>query len=307
MGKKRRFRLRQWPPLQVLSYLLLRAVAMIVAIFPLASAPGVARFLAALVMNFDRRHRTVAAANLRRTKMTDDIPSMIRRVYEHMALSILEILMIPRVAHHRGMSRYVKLQRLEIVDRILAGGKGFICLIGHVGNWEIGGLAFTTAGYSLHSLARPIENPYIERWLFCTRTSTGQVMISKYRALHTMVDVLKRGEILVIQCDQDAGPAGVFVDFLGLPASTVRSPALLALKYGVPIVPTNFYREKGVNYAVVGDPIDPAEYRGRPDAVRALTQEFTRKIEAFVRMHPEQWNWLHRRWKTPEPAKVTAS
>ena len=280
---------------------------MVITMFPLSSAPGIARFLAAVVMRLDRRHRTVAAANLERTRITNDIPSMIRRVYEHMALSILEILMIPRIARHHGMSRCVKLERLEIADRARAGGKGFICLIGHVGNWEIGGLAVTTAGYPLHSLARPIENPHIERWLFQTRTSTGQVMISKYRALHTMVDVLKRGEILVIQCDQDAGPGGVFVDFLGLPASTVRSPALLALKYGVPIVPTNFYREKGVNYVVVGDPIDPAGFRGRPDAVRALTQEFTRQIERFVRMHPEQWNWLHRRWKTPEPAGVTVS
>lgn len=297
MGKKRRFRLRQWPPLQVLVYLLLRAVAMVVTIFPFSSAPALSRFLAAVWRRFDRRHSTVAAANLRRLKMTNDVPSMIRRVYEHMALSILEILMIPRA----GITRHVRLERLDVADRILAGGKGFICLIGHVGNWEIGGLAVTTAGYPLHSLARPIENPYIERWLFRTRTSTGQVMISKYRALHSMVDVLKRGEILVIQCDQDAGPGGVFVDFLGTPASTVRSPALLALKYGVLIVPTNFYREKGVNHVVVGDPIDPAPYRGRPDAVRELTQEFTRRIEADVRLHPEQWNWLHRRWKTQEP------
>jgi len=162
------------------------------------------------------------------------------------------------------------------------------------------GLAVCAAGHPLHSLARPIENPWIDGYLTRFRTQTGQQIISKYRALGEMIRVLQKNEILIIQVDQDARSHGVYVDFFGRPASTHRSPALLSLKYGTPIVVANIYREGGLHHCVLSDPILPEAYRTQPDPVRALTQAFTAKFEEFVRSRPDQWFWVHDRWKTAE-------
>ena len=117
-----------------------------------------------------------------------------------------------------------------------------------------------------------------------------------------MVRVVRKNEILIIQIDQDARHAGVFVDFLGRPASTHRSPAVLSLKYGTPIVVADIYREGGIHHAVVSDPIYPDGFRSHPDPVKARTQAYTSRFEECVRAHPDQWFWMHDRWKTAERA-----
>jgi len=175
-----------------------------------------------------------------------------------------------------------------------------ITVIGHLGNWELVGLAVCHAGHPLHSLARPIENPWVDRYLHGFRTQTGQRIIPKYHALGEMIRVLQRNEILIIQVDQDARSHGVYVDFFGRPASTHRSPALLSLKYGTPIVVANIFREGGLHRCVLSDPLQPDAFRGHADPVRALTQAFTAKFEECVRAHPAQWFWVHDRWKSAE-------
>ena len=96
--------------------------------------------------------------------------------------------------------------------------------------------------------------------------------------------------------------------FFGRPAATHRSPATLSLKYGTPIVVANIFREKGVHHCRLADPIDPDDFRGKPDPVHSLTQAYSLKFEEMVRQHPEQWFWMHDRWKTAErTARVDAA
>jgi len=302
---KHGFRLRRVLPVQLFFYLLLRVVVMVVGMFPFSMAPAMARVLGRLFRLVDLKHARIAAKNLGLSPGVcppERIPAFVDRVYEHLGLGFVEMLMIPRLMGLHGLSRLVRLERFDIVEQLLREGRGMIAVIAHQGNWELIGLGVTLAGYPLSSLARPIENVWIERYLERFRTQTGQRIIPKYHALGEMIRVLQRNEILVVQVDQDARHFGIFVDFFGRPASTHRSPALLSLKYGVPIIPVNIYREGGVHHCVVNEPLRPEEFRGRPDPAKALTQAYTARMEGYIRQHPDQWFWVHDRWKSAERA-----
>jgi len=132
-------------------------------------------------------------------------------------------------------------------------------------------------------------------------------MIPRDRALGEMIRVLQRNKILIVQVDQDARQSGVYVNFFGRPASTHRAPATLSLKYNSPIVMANIYREGAMNYVVLSAPIYPDAFRDRPDPVKALTQAYSDRFEEFVRQHPDQWFWMHDRWKTAERVARTTT
>jgi len=311
-SRPRRFKLRRLPPVQLLLYVLLRAGLMIAGMFPPAAAFRGGRRLGRLLRLLDRTHRRVAVKNLERSRGVcppDEIPEFVDRVYGNIGLTLAEMMMIPKLVDRLGA--LVRLERFHVVDDVRRRGKGMITVIGHLGNWELIGLAVCAAGHPLHSLARPIENPWVDRYLNRFRTQTGQRIISKYEALGEMIRVIRNNEILIVQVDQDARKHGVYVDFFGRPASTHRSPAILSLKYGTPIVVADIFRENGIHHCVLSDPILPDAFRGRPDPVRELTQAYTEKVEECVRAHPDQWFWLHDRWKTaerkPEEAAVAAA
>jgi KDO2-lipid IV(A) lauroyltransferase len=295
----------RWAPVELGLYVLFRALVMIVGMFPYSASAWLGRLLGVVARTFGRKHPRLAAMNLERTKFTRDIPGMVRRVYDHLGRNAIELLMLPRLIRRRTLARQVVIENTSTVDRLRAERRGAILVIAHLGNWELTGLATAHAGYPIRSLARPFENRYINRWLLRTRTLTGQEIIVKYGALAAMRGVLRRGEMLVIQADQDARREGVVVNFFGRPASTVRSPALLALRHSVPLIPVDVYRDAdGVHHVVFTEAIDAERYRGRTDAVKALTQAFTSRLEEFVRRHPDQWLWTHRRWKSVDPGQM---
>jgi KDO2-lipid IV(A) lauroyltransferase len=271
--------------------------------FSFGTLPRIAKVLSRVIRMIDRKHVRIAVKNLGKTPEIcppDRIPSFIARVYDHVGLGFVEMLKMPRLFRHHGVSRYVKLLRFDVLSRCAQEGLGVIVVIGHLGNWEVGGLAVTLSGYPIQSLARPINNPWIERYLHCFRTQTGQRTIPRDHALAEMIRVLLRGGMLVVQLDQDARDLGVYVNFFGRPASTHRAPATLSLKYRSPVVLVNTYRDGRTNFAVCSDPIYPDAFRERPDPVQALTQAYSDRFEAFVREHPDQWFWMHDRWKTAE-------
>jgi KDO2-lipid IV(A) lauroyltransferase len=301
--RRREFKWRRFPPVQLLLYVVLRTVLMIVAMFPYSMAPQVGRWLGRIIQFIDRKHRRIAVKNLEKSRgicPPDEIPKFVDRVYGHMGLGFVEMLMIPKLLER--IERYVRHERFHVADDVLKQGRGMIVVIGHLGNWELIGLSVCHAGYPLHSIARPIENPWVDRYLHRFRTQTGQKIISKYRALGEMIRVLQKKEILIIQVDQDARHHGIPVDFFGRPASTHRSPALLSLKYGTPIVVANIYRENALHRCVLSDPIRPESFRAEADPVKSLTQAYTEKFEDCVRAHPDQWFWVHDRWKSAERA-----
>jgi KDO2-lipid IV(A) lauroyltransferase len=151
----------------------------------------------------------------------------------------------------------------------------------------------------MHAIARPLDNPYLDRYLNRFRTGTGQEIVSKYDVLRQMGEFLHRNKIVIFLADQDARRHGLFVPFFGRPASTFKAPAVMALRHGVPLLMADIYRTGFFRHeGIVHPPLEiPPGMKGE-EAVRHLVTAYTARLEGFVRRHPEQYLWLHRRWKT---------
>jgi Kdo2-lipid IVA lauroyltransferase/acyltransferase len=306
---------RRRPVVNYLAYLAVRLVVGIGQALSIEQTYAFADFLARILYRVDKRHRIVGMENLRMAfgdEYTEaERDRIIRGVYRHFCRMIMEMLHIPRKLHHINWRERITLVGHEpVVDRLLRGGP-VIMLSAHFGNWEMAGYLFGVFGFPPHSVARTLDNPHLDRFLRRFRENTGQKMIAKKGGYDEMLEVLRSGGLLSFLADQDAGERGMFVEFFGRPASTHKAIALLALEHKAPVV-VGYARRigPGFRYEVGCDAvIDPDEWAGTSDDVRLLTQRYTTALETIIRRDPEQYLWLHRRWKhQPRPkAKKSAS
>lgn len=294
--------------LEYLVYLIVRLLVMVIQALSIEQSYAFADALARLMYRVDRRHRAVALENLR-LAFSDHYDELardriVRGVYRHFCRMIVEMFHIPRKMHLTTWRNRIELSgHSAAIERLLAGGP-VIMLTGHFGNWEMAGYLFGVFGFETHAVARTLDNPFLDRYLRRFRERTGQKLIDKNTGYEQMLDVLRRGEVLSFIADQDAGPRGLFVDFFGRPASTHKAIALLAIEYNAPILVGGAHRiGPGFRYEVrTEDVIDPSDWADRPDAVRYITQRFSSSLERLIRQAPEQYLWLHRRWKhQPKP------
>ncbi len=219
----------------------------------------------------------------------------------------MEMLHIPRKLHpNTWRDRITLVGHEKVLDRLLKGGP-LIMLTGHFGNWEMAGYLFGVFGFPPNSVARALDNPYLDRYLKSFRERTGQKMIAKKGGYDEMLEVLRTGGVLSFLADQDAGERGMFVDFFGRPASTHKAIALMAIEHHAPVV-VGYARRIGPGFRYeVGctELFEPEEWTGTADDARLLTQRYTSALEAIIRKDPEQYLWLHRRWKhQPKPKKA---
>jgi KDO2-lipid IV(A) lauroyltransferase len=289
-------------------YLLMRVVVCILQALSFRTSCMVANGLAWLIYKVDRRHRLVAADNLRHAFGLGDEAErdrLVRVVYRHFCTMLMEIIHLPRMLHPHNWKQHLKLVDHRPMVDLLLSDRPVLVVSGHFGNWELGGYVLALFGFRTHAIARPLDNPYVDAYLRRFREHTGQKVLDKHGDFDEMQKVLSGNGTLLTLGDQDAGQKGQFVDFFGRPASTHKAVALLALEYNVPmIVLTSTRVQAGDDWryeARAGDIILPEEYAGRPDAVPAITRRFTSALESLIRRTPEQYFWLHRRWKHQPP------
>jgi KDO2-lipid IV(A) lauroyltransferase len=221
-------------------------------------------------------------------------------------LLLVEIIHVPRKLHPTNWRQYLDLAGgRALVDGLLSP-RPLLLVTGHFGNWELGGYVLGLLGFTTHAIARTLDNPYLDDFLRSFRERTGQKVLAKKDDFDNIQSVLANGGVLATLADQDAGARGLFVDFFGRPASTHRAVALLAVEYNVPMLVMGTPRvgEPMQYRVVVEEAIYPTEYQDKVEAVRGITQRFTSALERIVRRFPEQYFWLHRRWKhQPAPRK----
>lgn len=188
----------------------------------------------------------------------------------------------------------------EAFRAAVAEGKGVILVTGHVGNWELGGAAFSARGLPVDAVVKRMANRLFDAELEASRRRVGVRLVDLSEAPREALRSLRQGRVLGLIADQDAREHGVFVPFFGREAATFRGPALFALKAGAPIFLGVSLREGGVpaRYRVTVEHIAFAPSGDREDDVRALTLAHTAALERAVRDAPEQYFWQHRRWKT---------
>lgn len=188
----------------------------------------------------------------------------------------------------------------------VAEGRGVILVTGHIGNWELGGAAFSARGLPVDAVAKGMANPLFGADLEASRRRVGVRLVDLPQAPREALRSLREGHVLGLIADQNAREHGIFVPFLGREAATFRGPALFALRAGAPIFLGVPLREPGVpaRYRVTVERIAVAPTGDLEEDVRALTRAHTAALERAVRAAPEQYFWQHRRWKTRPPGEV---
>ena len=289
--------MRDW-----LCYIALRTAIVFLWIFDVETNLNTACRLGRLLWKFYHRGRKRALDNLRASfpeKSQEWIQQTGQRSFEHIAMLAVDVLFTPRLVKRYNWSSYSCYRNAERAKWLMHEGNGLLMVAAHYGNFEIMGYLLGLFGFNVYSVARPLDNRFINDYLYNVRRRAGQRIIDKKGAAKLIQKIGANGATLCFIADQDAGRKGVFVDFFGRKASTYKSIALLAITNNLPIgvgysrrAGNRFYFEIGVNRIIF-----PQEWANKDDPVEWVTAEYTRAIEDFIRQDPTQYWWLHRRWK----------
>ena len=200
-----------------------------------------------------------------------------------------------------ALREIIECEGIEHLEAARQSGRGVILFTGHVGAWELSSFALSLFGYPLSFLVRRIDNPKIEALIDRARTELGNRTIDKRSAAREMLQLLHAGGTLGILVDLNTlEREGVFVDFFGLKASTTFMLAKLAVRTGADVLPVFAPWEKQRRRFLlkIDEPLRFERSDDEEEDVRRLTQSFTTVVENYVRRYPDQWFWIHRRWKT---------
>jgi len=180
--------------------------------------------------------------------------------------------------------------------------RGVILVTGHFGYWELLGAAVAQMGHPITVITKDLHNPLVNRLVQGGRERLGMALAPMSTAPNAILKALRRNECVGALADQDAGSGGIFVEFLGQPASTYQGPALFALRTGAPIVPCFIVRSGPEKHEVrFESPIEPISTGGESEEILRITQAYTDVLARYIHEFPDHWFWVHRRWKTQAP------
>ena len=248
------------------------------------------------------KHRLIALHNLRCAFPEKDMEELIRiakGVYRNLAITAAEFFDLPSLTKE-NLHEWVELEGLEHFEAGIAQGKGLLTIIAHFGNWElmpVTGPLFLKSSYIVY---RPLDSPVLDNIVEHVRTINGNVMVPKGGSGKRIMTLLKENQCIGILSDQNVSAReGVFVDFFGRPACTGAGLAVLALRSGAPVLPMFMARQKSGKYKFILKPLVEISRTGDYEAdLLENTQRFTKVVEDIVREYPDQWFWIHQRWKT---------
>ncbi|MEK7465888.1 MAG: lysophospholipid acyltransferase family protein [Planctomycetota bacterium] len=221
-----------------------------------------------------------------------------RASFRHFGEVMVEMVRAHRIFGGERWRKAIVFEGLEHVDAALKLGKGVIVVGAHLGNWEAAGWGMSLQGYKVNTVIKPPRNPFIRRKLESFRRATGQATIDKKGAMRDALRALRRNELLAILADQYARQDSIEVPWFGRLAATYRTPAVLSVRYGAPIVTFAAPRLPDGRIRLVFDPLFLADPSGEPEeAVRRATERMAGKLEEHIRETPGQWLWMHRRWR----------
>jgi KDO2-lipid IV(A) lauroyltransferase len=292
-------------------YFVLRLVLCIVQALPIDTCARFSKTLAWFFADVLKLRRKIIEENLCHAFPTMTEPArrdLERRMWEHLFLLVTEVMHAPRKIHDSNWRDYITVaNKRELVSQLVSD-RPTVLVAGHYGNFELSSFMLGVFGFPSHSIARPLDNAYIDRELNRFRGMYGQHILPKQGSAGQVDDLLKSGGTLALLADQHAGPKGCWVDFFGRPASTHKAIGLFSMGADAPLVMAfsrrigkPLHHEIGA-YAIA----DPRSNEPEVANVRALTQWYTRRLEEIIRIEPAQYWWLHRRWRDKKPRAAAA-
>jgi len=273
---------------------------------PLARAAGIG--LSQAVFLFHRKLRRVGMRNLALAfpdKSPKERRKIVRRVFTSLGRQFAEICLFPRYTRE-NVGKIVTYDGFENFDRASERGKGVLFLTGHLGGWELSAFSHSLYGHPLHFVMRPLDNPYLDALVRRYRTMHGNIPILKDDPVRELLRAMKAGATVGILMDTNmTPPEGIFVDFYGIPACTASGLARIALRTDAAVLPGFTLWDPVLSrYRLRFDPpVKLIRTGNNENDIVANTQLFTKVIEDFVRRYPDQWLWVHRRWKTRPPGQ----
>ena len=289
-----------------MAFLGLRAVA---RWLPLPVAQVCGRFLGYGAYGLLGRYRRLTLEHLRTAlgpaAGADTCREIARGVFVNLGKTAMEWFVLDRVSPAR-LRRWVEIHGLSHLRRALAKGKGVIAVSAHFGNWELLPAALAGLGFEGGVLARPLRYPEYDAFLKALRARKGVATYDR-GSVKDVARALRANQIIGVVPDQDVDSLeGVFVEFFDRPAYTPVGPAALSLMTGAPIVPCFVVRDGRRFRVLIEEPIAIERTGDRTQDLITLTQQWSRVVESYIRRYPDQWAWMHRRWKT-QPAATPSS
>jgi KDO2-lipid IV(A) lauroyltransferase len=303
--------------LQLIEY---GAASSFIALFwllPFGAFYRLSGMLGNLLFRFVPRRRDIAVDNVRKAfageKTETEIREIARRSCQSLFLTAFEVMKSQKVFRSPDVMDQLKKTNDDLEHLFMKAKKihdeanGCIFVTPHIGNWELLPSVSAIVGIPLVMVARPLDNPYLEKLFYENRTAAGQLVIPKKNAMFVLQRTLQQGKSIGMLTDQST-MKGILVDFFGRKATTTPVPAVLAITKNRPIVVVACCRTADFRFeGFVCDPIWPRNYEHEKDEIYRITQEINWQMEAIIRKYPEQYFWLHNRWKTYAGTKEVMS
>lgn len=291
-----------------MEFILVYCFYVFINLLPLELSLKAGRFLGILFYKVDKKHRNGTFQNLRIAfpdKNEEELNALSIKSYKNLGMVFIEIFRLNKY-NGNNIGDFVE-SDLSIIKDIY-GKQGILLLTAHFGNWELLAKTFGLKGYPGNVLARPLDNPYIEKILYKLRTGSGnKVIYNRENAVKNIVSALHNNEIVGFLPDENASKRiGVFVDFFGVKACTMPGMANIAAKTRLPVVPAFMARIEGgdgkykyvKHKLIILPPLDIKYTGNRKTDTMNILKMFNEKIEDIIKKYPEQWFWIHNRWKT---------
>jgi Kdo2-lipid IVA lauroyltransferase/acyltransferase len=287
----------------VLEALLCIVLSMLLAILPLRWSMKSGEILGVLLFYLWGSRRKIAIENLSKSVLantiatTEQAEEIIRNNFKNLGRSFVEVIKI-----FFGLGKEVidsiEIEGVENFQNAESKGKGIIYITGHCGNWELLAIAFSMKFSEISVVARAIDNPYINNFVERVRRKFGNSVIHKKGALKPIMQTLKNNGCVGILMDQAVlRDEGVVIDFLGRGAWTTKMPALIARKTSAAVLPAFIHRTDKGHRMIIYPEIELSRSDDMERAVKEDTVNFSRFIEEYIKAHPTEWLWIHKRWK----------
>lgn len=290
--------------------LITRLIGFCVSLIPRPIALPIGGWLGIVGYWFASKHRKLTCEHLRQSSMFSDhesVKPIAKKCFENLGKTVFEFMQFPRLNKEK-IQKYVLFDGIEHVEKALGLGNGAIILTGHFGNWELLAASITATIAPLSPIVRELRSPRLNVIVSDYRQRLGYNTIDRDTGVRDALRCLRRNGLLGIVADVDTSVNGVFVDFFGRQAYTPYSPIAFALKTGAEILPTFIIRQPDDTHkAIIEPPMVLKRFDDKEKELVVNTQNFTKIIEDYIRRYPDQWIWMHERWKTrPKPCKPTA-
>lgn len=281
-----------------MAYVLIKLFSRLVCLLPLTISKRIGDLIGAVTWCFvPEKRKTMAAGNIVMALNVDEdtAKKIAKQSWTRFGRMLIEVLTFPNLKRH--MRDYVQVEGLENLDKALLYGNGAILATAHSGNWELIGGALACRDYPVVGVAQKQTNAGMDRLINEYRALTGMHITYK-NGVREMIKLLGTGHIVGLAMDQDAGKDGVMLDFFGRLASCPQGPAFLARMKNAPVLPL-FIRENrdGTHTLLIQEVLWVERSENKHEDIKETTRKLTKIIEEHIRAYPNEWFWLHNRWK----------